>query len=64
MHPSEDGGAAISPRPPDIALFLFLCKCGRGRGGTEGSDHSKNEPYEIQCISRTEARSCGGEQGH
>lgn len=62
--PSEDGGAAISPRPPNTTLFLFLCKYGRGRGGTEGSGHSKKEPYEIQCISRTEARSWGGERGH
>lgn len=62
--PSEDGGAAISPRPPDTTLFLFLCKYGRGRGGTESSGHSKKEPYEIRCISRTEARSWGGERGH
>lgn len=33
--PSEDRGAASSPRSPDIALSLFLGKCGKGRGTQE-----------------------------
>lgn len=40
---------------------LTLLSSSSGRGDRDSSGHPKNEPYEVQCVPRTQARSWGGE---